>query len=130
MNAPIVAMDVLSTLAFFLAAALALLSTHESPLITRSVRHVFAAAMMLYVFVGISNVLEHAGITAVLDVWEDYVEITFIAALAYIAGTVLQNKQLNDQANAARLMGQQTICSSTSWTRCQAAFSSLARPGQ
>ena len=74
---------------------------------TKSVRYVFVAAMGLYAFVGVSNVLEHAGITASLDLWDDYAEIMFVAALAYIASTMLQNKQLDDQAKAARLMGQQ-----------------------
>jgi PAS domain-containing protein len=97
MNTAVVVLDVVSMVAFLVAAAMALFSGYETPI----------AAMGLYAFVGFSNVLEHSGITSVLDLWEDYAEITFIAALAYIASTMLQNRQLNTQENAARLMRQQ-----------------------
>ena len=107
MNTAVVALDVVSMVAFLVAGAMALFSGYETPIVTRSVRYVFVAAMGLYAFVGFSNVLEHAGITSVLDVWEDYAEITFIAALAYIASTMQQNRQFQAQENAARLMRQQ-----------------------
>jgi len=107
MNNLVVALDVISTVAFFVAGVMALFTGYETPFVTRSVRYVFVAAMGLYAFVGVSNVLEHAGVTASLDLWEDYAEIMFVAALAYIASTMLQNKQLDDQAKASRLMSQQ-----------------------
>jgi PAS domain-containing protein len=107
MNAVVVLSDVVSIIAFFIAAALALFSDFETPLVTRSVRYVFAAAMGLYVFVGFSNVLEHAGITSALDLYEDFAEILFVPALAYVVSTMFQNQQLAFQANSARLMRQQ-----------------------
>ena len=107
MNEPIVALDVVSTIGFLIAAFMPLVSPMETPLVTKSVRYVFSAAMGLYAFVGISNIFEHAEITAFWDLYEDYAEIMFIAALAYIASTMLQNQQLNIQVNAARHMRQQ-----------------------
>ena len=88
MNAAVVVLDVISMVAFLIAGAMALFTSYETPLVTRSVRYVFVAAMWLYAFVGVSNVLEHAGITRASILWEDYAEITFIAALAYIASTM------------------------------------------
>jgi len=47
----------------------------------------FAAVTMLalYLFVSISNVLEHAGITAAFDKLEDYAEVLFVPLIAYVA---------------------------------------------
>ena len=53
---------------------MALLAPFDSPLVTKSVRVVFVGAMSLYAFVGVSNVLEHAGITAFFDLYEDFAE--------------------------------------------------------
>jgi PAS domain-containing protein len=106
-NTVVVAADVISMLAFFLAAVAALFRRWESPLITRPVRFVFVGAMCLYGFVGLSNVLEHAGVTAVFDVYEDFAEILFIPALAFIVSTMVQNHELDVQANSARLMRHQ-----------------------
>ncbi len=108
MNEPIiVVLDVVSMIGFLIAAIVPLVSPSETPLVTKSVRYVFSAAMGLYAFVGISNILEHAEITAFWDLYEDYAEIMFIAALAYIASTMLQNQQLDNQVKASRLMRQQ-----------------------
>jgi len=107
MNAVVVVSDVVSTIAFLAAAIIALTLRFESPIVTRSVRYMFAAAMTLYVFVGVSNILEHTGITAALDVYEDFAEILFLPTLAYIASTMFQNQQLDSQAKAARVMQRQ-----------------------
>ena len=74
---------------------------------TKSVRVVFVGAMSLYAFVGVSNVLEHAGITAFFDLYEDFAEILFVPALAYVASTMYQNQQIDSQQKAARVMRQQ-----------------------
>ena len=63
--------------------------------------------MSLYAFVGVSNILEHAGITAFFDLYEDFAEIIFVAALAYVASTMYQNQQIDSQQKAARVMRQQ-----------------------
>ncbi len=107
MNTIIVIADVVSTVAFLAAACLAAFTPIRSELMSRSVRIVFVAAMGLYVFVGVSNILEHAGITAAFDVYEDFAELLFFPALAYVASTMVQNRALADQANSARLMQQQ-----------------------
>lgn len=107
MDAGIVVLDAISMIAFLIAGAMALFIPYESPLVSKSVRYVFVTAMGLYAFVGFSNVLEHAGITPVLDVWEDYAEILFISGIAYIAAAMLHNKQTDDQAGVALLIGHQ-----------------------
>jgi len=107
MNTVVVTADVISTVAFVIAGLMALLARFDSPLVTRSVRVVFVGAMSLYAFVGVSNVLEHAGITAFFDLYEDFAEILFVPALAYVASTMYQNQQIDSQQKAARVMRQQ-----------------------
>lgn len=107
MNAVVVASDVVTTIAFLVAGVLALTIDLHSPLVSRTVRNVFAAAMGLYVFVGMSNVLEHAGVTAAFDVYEDFAEILFVPAIAYVTSTMLHNRQLAEREQAARLVQQQ-----------------------
>jgi PAS domain-containing protein len=107
MNTVVVASDVISTIAFVVAGLLALFAPFNSPLVTRSVRVVFVGAMSLYAFVGVSNVLEHAGITAFFDLYEDFAEILFVPALAYVVSTMYLNQQIASQQKAARLMRQQ-----------------------
>jgi PAS domain-containing protein len=107
MNTVVVASDVISMFAFAAAAIVGLVGKVESPLVTKPVRYVFVAAMCLYAFVGFSNVLEHAGITAALDIYEDFAEILFVPALAYIASTMVQNYQIDREAKSSRVMRQQ-----------------------
>lgn len=47
------------------------------------VRALALCALGIYVFTAFSNVLEHAGITAALDPYEDYVEILVFPLIAY-----------------------------------------------
>jgi len=103
----VVLSDVVSLVAFGIALYMTLTMKVDSPLISRSVRYVFAAAMGLYVFVGISNVLEHSGVTAVFDAYEDYLELLFLPAIAWVASTMYLNQQLDVQRRLARTMRRQ-----------------------
>ncbi|NTU71478.1 MAG: hypothetical protein HGB10_06630 [Coriobacteriia bacterium] len=107
MNTAVVALDVISAVSFAAAALLVLFGRFESPLVSRAVRNVFAGAMGLYAFVGLSNVLEHAGFTTLLDTFEDFAEILFIPAIAYVATMMLQNQQVEAQLSSARQMSAQ-----------------------
>jgi len=104
---PVVLVDVVSLVAFSVALVMALTMKVDSPLITRSVRYVFAAAMGLYVFVGISNVLEHSGVTVYFDSYEDYLELLFLPAMAWVASTMYLNHQLDVQRRLGRTMRAQ-----------------------
>lgn len=103
----VVLSDVVSLVAFSVALYMTLTMRVDSPLITKSVRYVFAAAMGLYVFVGISNVLEHSGITNHFDVYEDYLELLFLPAMAWVASTMYLNHQIDVQRHLARTMRRQ-----------------------
>ena len=107
MDTPIPVADVISLLAFSIALVVTLTAKTDSPLITRSVRFVFAAAMGLYVLVGISNVLEIAGITAHFDRYEDYLELLFMPAIAWTASAIYLNRQIETQRRLARSMRSQ-----------------------
>ncbi|MCK5879309.1 MAG: PAS domain S-box protein [Holophagae bacterium] len=69
----ILALDAISFLAFVIAFAVSFRIPREKT--GRSTRAFLQVALLLYVFVGFSNILEHSGITAVLDPFEDYLEI-------------------------------------------------------
>lgn len=103
----VVLADVVSFVAFAAALIMALTLRVESPLITKAVRYVFAAAMGLYVLVGISNLLEHSGITSHFDAYEDYLELLFLPAMAWVASTMYLNDQLDAQRRLARTMRHQ-----------------------
>ena len=62
----------------FFTAALLLAWKRMDPAFSGPARLFLAASLSLYVFVGISNVLEHSGVTAVLDPIENYAEILFV----------------------------------------------------
>lgn len=86
MEPVIVIFDVVSAVAF----GVALLYALRLPLspgrgIELGTKLVMVLMMFLYAFVGISNILEHARITALLDPIEDYLEILFVPLFAYAA---------------------------------------------
>jgi signal transduction histidine kinase len=86
--------DVVSTLAFGLALLFAVLipiAPDRSYMVP--IKAFMIVAMGLYLFVGISNVLEWGGVTPALDVYEDYAEVLFIPALAYVLFSLASAQQ-------------------------------------
>lgn len=79
-----------------------------TPACARSVGATFkyslAGALALLVFVSLSNVLEHAGITTALDAYEDYAEVLFVPLVAYI----LLGRSMTEQLEAAEAAEEQT----------------------
>lgn len=62
-------------------------------------RVLFAMAMGLYALVSLSNMLEHMGITAALDPFEDYLEILFVPLLVYVVfanSSAFENRRLQN----------------------------------
>jgi len=104
---PVVIADAISLVAFTVAFVMAVTVRFKSPLLTKSIRYVFAAAMGLYVLVGMSNVLQHSGVTDRFDAYEDYLELLFLPALAWVASTMYLNYQLDVQRRLARTMRHQ-----------------------
>ncbi len=95
MESLVVAFDTVSAVAFAVALVFALrLPLSPGRALEYGTKLVLVVMMALYVFVGVSNILEHAGITARLDVLEDYAEVLFVPLIAYAALS---------SANAARL---------------------------
>jgi len=71
---------------------------------TRVIRLFLALAIAVYMFVSVSNVLEHAGITAALDPYEDYSEILFVPLIAYGLFTINTARQVNETRRAFELV--------------------------
>ncbi|PKL74242.1 MAG: hypothetical protein CVV27_21500, partial [Candidatus Melainabacteria bacterium HGW-Melainabacteria-1] len=101
----VVALDVIAFFAFSIALVLVLRERFEnSNPYSGVIKLLFALAVLVYVFVAFSNILEHAGITAVLDEYEDYVEILFVPLIAYAVYTMHTARLYNDARRAAELL--------------------------
>ena len=95
-------LDLLSALAFTVAFFLVL--TSSSRLLQAPSRFFLLACMAIYVFVGISNILEHANLTPALDPLEDYAEILFIPFfLMFLYSVVVGRETRRRQASVREL---------------------------
>jgi len=88
----------------FLAVAFVLLAA--TPLredgISRGLKYPLLIGLGLLAFVSLSNVLEHAGITQVLDEYEDYAEVLFVPLVAYLLYSRSGAEQLRMAEHAER----------------------------
>lgn len=106
--------DVLCTFAF----GAALLFTALIPIPSRRaymrpVKAFMVAAMALYFFVGVSNILEHGGVTQFLDVYEDYAEVLFIPLVAYLVFSISAAQRFEEVQRAEELVrGEQELLTS------------------
>ncbi len=76
--------DTIALVGYGVALILLLATPSRSRGVGAGLKYPLAAAIGLLVFVSLSNVLEHAGITAALDAYEDYLEVLFVPLVAYI----------------------------------------------
>jgi signal transduction histidine kinase len=67
-----------------------------------ALKYLLLAGFGLLLFVAVSNVLEHAGITAALDAYEDYAEVLLVPLVAYILYSRSTAEQLAAAEDAAR----------------------------
>lgn len=97
--------DVVSMIAFGIALGLVLFApAHRDGIVSPASRTFLALAAGLYVFVGISNVLEHAGITAFFDRFEDYAELLFLPLFAYFLHTMAETSRFEEIAREQRAL--------------------------
>lgn len=90
-------LDFLSAFAF--AVAFFLVLTSPSWRLQAPARLSLLACMAIYVFVGISNILEHTNLTPALDPFEDYAEILFVPFfLMFLYSVVVGREALRRQA--------------------------------
>lgn len=101
MNVPIVIADCITMLTFGVALVLVLrIPVPKEPAFGRTIRYFLVMALAVYAFVGFSNILEHAGITSILDTYEDYAEIMFVPLVAYILYTLSMGLQVEESQRA------------------------------
>jgi PAS domain S-box-containing protein len=62
--------------------------------------------MAIYVFVGISNILEHAAVTASLDPFEDYAEILFVPFFLMFLYSVVVDRETQRRQASVRELGE------------------------
>ncbi|MDO8916171.1 MAG: PAS domain-containing sensor histidine kinase [Coriobacteriia bacterium] len=79
----------------------------------RPVKVFMIVAMSCSLFVGVSNVLEWGGVTAALDVYEDYAEVLFIPLMAYLVFALSMSQQLESTRRMEQLArGEQQLLTS------------------
>lgn len=90
----------------FTAAAVGALTTPARPggMGSRGVNALFAVAMAVFAFVGLSHVLQHAGITSALDTYENYVKVLFFPLLGYATHALSQHEQLRETRRHALVL--------------------------
>ncbi|KAF0209440.1 MAG: PAS domain-containing sensor histidine kinase [Actinomycetota bacterium] len=101
----IVGFDIISLVAFTAALVGVLLIPFDHyGSYSKIVRLFLALAIAVYVFAGVSNILEHAGITAALDPYEDYGEIFFVPFVAYALFTMNTALRENEIRRSSELV--------------------------
>ena len=80
---PDVLADVVALLAFGLASYFVARTPAESPAVGRQVKYTLLAVTSVYVIVSASNMLEHAGVTAFFDIYEDYAEVLWVPLVVW-----------------------------------------------
>jgi len=93
-------LDTVALLAFVAALGTACFIPAGAPGVGRQLKAPLLMALALYVFVSASNVLEHAGVSAAFDAYEDYAEVLFVPLAAYILYSRSTSEQL-DRATRA-----------------------------
>lgn len=83
MSLPAIA-DIVALLAFGTAVYFVLRIPGNAPGVGRYVKSTLLAASGVYFLVSISNMLEHAGITDMFDVYEDFAEVLYIPLVAWV----------------------------------------------
>ncbi len=105
MEPAVVFFDAISLITFGIAFVLVLREPFdEFKPYDRIIRVFLALAVFVYAFVAFSNLLEHAGITAALDAYEDYVEILFVPLVAYAIYSMSTARQFNETRRAGELL--------------------------
>ncbi|MBU2522403.1 MAG: DUF1311 domain-containing protein [Proteobacteria bacterium] len=94
--------DIISTCAF----GVALLFAVRIPrsIMDQPSKTFLALSLGIYVFVGLSNILEHGQITDYLDRYEDYVEIFFPLFFLYFIYSVITRQELNNREQAEKAL--------------------------
>lgn len=98
----IVLLDVLSVVAF--GAAMFHGIRIRTPLWDGPARLFFLLSMGIYVLVGLSNVLEHSGITPSFDRYEDHAEILFLPFFLFFLFSMRTRQELNIRGQAEEEM--------------------------
>jgi len=101
----IVVFDVISSVAFLAAfVAVLLVPFDEFRSHAKVVRLFLALAIAVYAFVGVANILEHAGISVALDPYEDYAEVLFVPLVAYALIATSTAQRENELRRASELV--------------------------
>ncbi|MDO8846880.1 MAG: ATP-binding protein [Coriobacteriia bacterium] len=74
--------DLVALLAFAVATYFALRVPIQAPAVGRLVKYSTLAVAAMYALVSVSNLLEHAGVTAFFDVYEDFAEVLYVPLVA------------------------------------------------
>ena len=84
--------DSLTTIGFFI--CILIILRIKSSQLDKMSKGFYLTSVLLFFLISISNILEHAGITAKFDVFEDYLEILFIPFIFFSTITYIYNLEI------------------------------------
>ncbi|MFH1672231.1 MAG: PAS domain S-box protein [Pseudomonadota bacterium] len=96
----IVALDTISTIAF--GTALIFAVRIPKNIMDQPSKIFLGLCMGIYVFAGISNILQHGQVTDYLDRYEDYVEILFLPLFLFFIYSIITRQELNRRTEAEK----------------------------
>lgn len=97
--------DVVSTVGFGIALGVVLAApSRKTGLVSPTSKTFLVLAMGLYLFVGVSNLLEHTGIIALFDRFEDYAELLFLPLFAYFVHSMAETRRFEGIARDQRAL--------------------------
>lgn len=91
---PDVIADIVALLAFGLATYFVARTPTESPAVGTQVKYTLLAVTSVYVIVSASNLLEHVGVTAFFDTYEDYAEVLWVPLVVWAIYTRIGAERL------------------------------------
>jgi PAS domain S-box-containing protein len=97
-------LDLTSAVAFIAATVCAFRIRKD--VLGQSSRFFLVLLLLIYVLVGISNVLEHSGITDIFDPYEDYLEVLFVAVFLFFMYTTKIFSEIEDRKKTEQALRQ------------------------
>lgn len=126
----VVTLDVIATVCFAVAFVSIMLLIGRETFLEPRARIVLGIALLIYLFVSFSNVLEHANITSHLDALEDYLEVAFFPLLAYVAYSVDASNRIQSAVESKEALRRERDLTQTVVDTSPAAVVMLNREGE
>jgi len=88
-------------------------------------RNLLALLLFIYVLVGLSNILEHAGVTSYFDRYEDYLEILFMPFFLFFFFSIQAKYNLDKRLNAEDALRNALVRAETEHSKLEAILAAI-----